>query len=189
MLSLRGFAIDRVPVTARDYDRFVREARHPAPRSTGGALADRHAWSSGEPPRGYLSHPVVLVRFADAEAYCAWRGARLPTVEERRLAAGDGPYPWGEGADATRVNSAEHGAGDTVPVASFPRAMSLSGLMDAAGNVAEWSSSPGEREGERLVVGSGFDEPVTAGRVDRARSVPVDARSVTLGFRCAMTRP
>lgn len=189
MLAVGAFAIDRVPVTVSDYARFVAETRRAAPTSTGGTLADRHAWAGGEAPRAYRSHPVVLVRFDDAAAFCAWRRARLPTVEEFRAAAGSSAYPWGDEVDPTRVNSAEFGAGDTVPVASFPRAMSPLGLMDAAGNVAEWTASPGAREGERLVVGSAFDEPAAVGRVDRARSFAVDTRAVTLGFRCAMTRP
>lgn len=189
MLTFQRFAIDRVPVTVRDYDIFVRETDHRSPGVTGDVRHDAHAWRNGVAPRAYLSHPVVLVSFADAAAYCAWRGARLPTLVERRTALGSRVYPWGDIADTTRANTAESTLGDTVPVATFPRAISPTGMMDTVGNVSEWTASPGTTPNDRVIAGSGFDEPITAGRADRHRTVSAFTRSVTLGFRCAMTRP
>src|SRR5688500_1221908 len=48
-------------------------------------------------------HPVVLVTRADAVAFCAWVGARLPTGAEWEAAArGDDerPWPWGHTFDS-----------------------------------------------------------------------------------------
>ncbi|KAF0244284.1 MAG: hypothetical protein FD180_2658 [Planctomycetota bacterium] len=44
-------------------------------------------------------HPVTQISAADAAAYCAWAGCRLPTVEEWEIAARAGVdtrYPWGD---------------------------------------------------------------------------------------------
>jgi formylglycine-generating enzyme required for sulfatase activity len=100
-------------------------------------------------------HPVVHVAFEDAEAYCAWRGGRLPTEAEWEYAARGGlegkRYPWGDelrpdGRIMTNSfqghfpdhDSAEDGYTTTAPVAQFPA--NGYGLHDVAGNVWEWVS-------------------------------------------------
>lgn len=47
-------------------------------------------WQDGRPVAGQEDAPVVLVDLADARAYCAWRGGRLPTEDEWQLAAQTG---------------------------------------------------------------------------------------------------
>ncbi|HEY8431411.1 MAG TPA: SUMF1/EgtB/PvdO family nonheme iron enzyme [Sandaracinaceae bacterium] len=97
---------------------------------------------------GYMgdTQPAVAMRWADADAYCAWRGKRLPTEAEwERAASGpnDARFPWGdEAADPcahaiVRVREGRGCGRDTTwPVGSRPP--NAWGLYDLAGNVWEW---------------------------------------------------
>jgi formylglycine-generating enzyme required for sulfatase activity len=103
-------------------------------------------------------HPVTGVTWHGAAAYCAWRGARLPTEAEwERAAAWDAEaaaalrYPWGDVFDGQAVNfcdvscaapqsntAFDDGFSETAPVMSFASGQSLSGIYEMAGNVWEW---------------------------------------------------
>jgi sulfatase modifying factor 1 len=117
-----------------------------------------------------LNHPVTQISGADAEAYCQWIGARLPSLEEWEVAARAGAktlYPWGKDFDPKKANiwnGRTHAGNElldghlyTAPVKSF--AANAWGLHDVIGNVFEYCSGlpsgtePGDES--RLIAGRG----------------------------------
>ncbi|MBX3409651.1 MAG: formylglycine-generating enzyme family protein [Phycisphaeraceae bacterium] len=113
----------------------------------------RHPEGPGSSIEGKGRYPVVHVTHADARAYCAWAGKRLPTEAEWEFAARGGlegkMNVWGnEPIDHTRANTwqgefphqnlKEDGHALAAPVGSYPP--NGYGLFDMAGNVWEWCS-------------------------------------------------
>lgn len=119
-------------------------------------------------PQARAEHPINCVSQAQAERYCAFRSARLPTVAEWQLAASGGDrraYPWGDASPSTlwvgdapdgeyppgpaRHNLCWQGDGtargekypsSTCPVGAFSAGDTPSGIADLAGNVWEWTT-------------------------------------------------
>ncbi len=127
-------------------------------------------------------HPVVLVTRADAAAYCASVGARLPTGAEWAAAAGGRTWPWGDSFDHERCNCVEAGWGFTVPVDAYPAGAGPTGAEQLAGNVWEWVSDERDDGWGVLRGGSYLD---TEHGLDTRRELPADpARATTnTGFR------
>ncbi len=145
-VTLGGYWIDRVPVTNREYRAFLRETDYPVP--TARTYQPRFAvlnWDASAVtyPPGTADHPVVLVSWYDALAYCDWIGKRLPTeLEWEKAARGpDGrPFPWGWDTDIeARCTMGPVGSEvECAPVGSFPSGASPYGCLDMLGNVEEW---------------------------------------------------
>jgi formylglycine-generating enzyme required for sulfatase activity len=116
-------------------------------------------------PRGVPGYPVSCVNWFQAQAYCAWKGKRLPTDTEWRVAAtnrGENPqYPWG----TTDPTSCTVATGDfTSPTfCNFPVAAgSATGggtptsppVYDLQGSLEEWAWDP--------IYPSGYSFPAQA---------------------------
>jgi sulfatase modifying factor 1 len=219
------FFIGRFAVTNDEYARFVHATGHPAPIVRGLPLitlggredlfresAAPYAWENSEPPAGHGSHPVVLVRYDDAVAYCRWmsetesRAVRLPTEAEWEKAARAGTeglrYPWGNEIDATRANfltdPSTRPQRSTRPTGTYePNAY---GLSDVCGNVWEWVADwysadyyglgdmrdpRGPQAGNLRLVrgGSWVNDDVAMLRSAYRHKVPPDTYSYSIGFR------
>jgi formylglycine-generating enzyme required for sulfatase activity len=152
-VTLKAFWMDRTEVTNDMYARCVKAGKCREPDDAP-LFGDEDYF--GNPK--YDLYPVRNVTFADARAYCAWAGRRLPNEAEwEKSARGtDGRlYPWGnEPATGSRGNycdkncprsyrniNEDDGFVDTSPVGSFPAGASPYGVLDLAGNVREWTSS------------------------------------------------
>lgn len=198
-----AYAITVTPITNRQYAAFVEATGHPAPdmdRTTWESYAlihpyartRRHAWVDGRPQAGRENHPVVLVSQADARAYAAWltratgRIWRLPGEREWEKAArgADGRYfPWGNAFDPARLNSHDAGPFDTTSVASYPSGASPFGLLDAAGQVFEWTATS-DGAGRAFVKGGSWDDKGCGVCRPAARhSRPVSLKHILIGFR------
>jgi len=207
--DLPPFRLDLMPVTNAAYaERVAAGGRPPAIdeatwRRQGleqaFAEVERFLWRDGRPPAGREDHPVVLVTWDDATDYCAWRGRvvgdarRLPTARELEKASRGEQgftYPWGNTFEPDKLNSAVRGPRDTVPVGSFPAGQSPYGVLDLAGNVFQWSSTPWPRgDGQRTVRGSAWDDFGGLGRGASWHGRPRQLRHVLIGFRCAADVP
>lgn len=216
-VELDPYSIDRHEVTNRQFSAFVEATGHTtgAERQGGawiyrGGARDweyvpgatwRHPLGPGSDLAGAGRHPVVLVDWHDAEAYCAWEGRRLPTEAEWEVAARAGRDP-GEPTAATpplegganvwqgRWPAANHlidGHFYTAPVGSFePNAW---GAVDMIGNVWEWTATPWDSaDGRRVARGGSWfcsENYCSAFRPGFRGKSPEDRAFNNVGFRCA----
>ncbi len=146
--------------------------------------------------------PVFNVDFASAATYAAWKGRRLPTLEEwMRAASGDTPrrFPWGDSAQPVPANLGgtrdlvnRRDPGDSffnaAPGESFPEDRGPFGHFDLGGNLSEWAIGPFHRE---VALGGNFTDPEPiplerSRRQDANRNDPApQTRIEVIGFRTA----
>lgn len=141
--------------------------------------------------------PVNCVTFRQAEQFCAWRGARLPSVDEWLFEARGGdasrPWPWGsEPLTCQRANV--RGCGSRVRRARLrtsghPDGASRHGAADMLGNVAEIVTLDASAY---TVIGGSFKDYYTSRVPGRDVYVPVEVATngrtplgSHVGFRCA----
>jgi formylglycine-generating enzyme required for sulfatase activity len=179
------FWIDRYEVSNAAYNRYL-IALH-GDSTTEPVCQSR--WCEDERPRDSLS-------WEDAQAYCHWRGGRLPSGIEWEY-AGRGPdswlYPWGDEFDPTRVNYRgnfrQTGEGsfnpETMPVDSLPNGASWVGAYHLLGNVQEWiaDESGSISRAHSLRGGAAFNNALTLLNVDFAALSDVPDYN---GFRCVL---
>lgn len=213
-IETKGFWIDKYEVTCAQYQRFLEAVRkeghkwcHPSephhkdhtPFHTY-AWALRFSWVGGQPPKGMLNAPVVLVDWYDAYAFAKWAGKRLPTEDEWEIAArgGDGrEYPWGNTFSLDKCNVGDQ----PVAVGLYPDGASPWGVLDMSGNAAEWTATAYEvnardgreyqgKYGQPVIRGGSWDDTSRGCRTS-ARDVRRSAmyRSTTVGFRCVSDHP
>lgn len=182
-VTLARFSIDRFEVTNERYAACV----------AAGGCTPRNSQVST------VAHaPVGFVTQAQAAAFCAWDKKRLPTEAEWEKAArgtSGNLYPWG--AAAPTCDLANHQSlvtgfpcefGGSV-VGSYPDGASPFGLLDMAGNIAEWTSSseaPSGGNGDSFIIKGGSSASFPSDLRSSARQV-VGGEFVSgnFGIRCA----
>jgi formylglycine-generating enzyme len=163
--EVKGFYLNKFEVSNQQFSEFIAATNYvtDAEKQGGGWVWQNFDWewvegANWKNPTGNIEsanpkHPVVLVSWNDALAYCAWKGERLPEEAEWEYAAGGNigaalPFP---GDDISRYanifqgdfpysDSGEDGYKGTAPTGSFKAGHH--GLYDMAGNVWEWTATP-----------------------------------------------
>ncbi len=191
-----SFDIDRTEVTTRAYLACMRAGACKRPHEDSPFCNTEN--DAQRPDRGADrgDHPVNCIDYAQAEAYCAFAGKRLPTEREWEYAARGGAeerrFSWGE-EDPTPERACYTHRG-SCPVASF--APGAFGLYDMSGNVWEWTSTwfgpyPGEATSGvyRVYRGGSWSRrfPKWLSTAMRNRYEP-DHWNASLGARCVRTR-
>lgn len=154
MASVTPFLIDKTEVTQAAYAQFLDGTGYRLPHVAESWADDGWNWNATIVDKDKSLHPVTMVSFHDAHAYCRWRGKRLPTEAEWQLAAlGSAQdrrtFPWGDRYQGDRVNhgrmespnfDGSDGYDRTAPVGSFSSGNSIYGLEDSFGNAWEYTS-------------------------------------------------
>ena len=173
LISVGAFSLDVTEVTVEQWSHCVQAG---ACRSLDAAL---------EP-----GAPVANVDAKEAERFCRFEGGRLPTSDEWLFAAA-GPdgrrFPWGPTGLVCRravfgVESGPCESGGGVDIAgSRPDGKTPEGVLDLAGNVAEWTL---ERDGHPVARGGSYRSGTALELKSWAFETP-PPRAPYVGFRCA----
>ncbi len=117
-LNLEAFYIDRKEVTYGEFLRFKPQAEYKGAQ---------------------LNEPIRGISWYEADAYCLWRGKRLPTEFEWEKAArgtDERLFVWGNEFHKEYANLGKK----IKPVRSEPQDVSPFGIYDMNGNVSEWTA-------------------------------------------------
>lgn len=192
-----AYGIDRTEVTHRRWRACVVAGRCPPAR-----LRDEDARVASP------EMPVAGVTVAEAERFCRFAGGRLPSdAEWERAARGDHRhrFPWGRQFNDRLANhgrsprgpDAVDGYAYAAPVGSYPGGASPYGLLDAAGNVWEWTAtSPRHDEivlgtdprSFRVIRGGSWAQPPEVLRVTHREWHTAAEHRSDIGLRCAYDR-
>ena len=140
--------------------------------------------------------PVAGVTWEQAKQYCEALDKRLPLEEEWEKAARGaqgGLFPWGgrpANCDLAVMPDAGHDTGcgrqSPWPAGSKPDGVSPYGILDLAGNVAEWTTGcTGTECNLRVLRGGSWNSPPWRLRAFFRRPADPDTATADSGFRCA----
>lgn len=178
-INLPAFRVGKYPVTNAQYTAFVQDGGY-TERWRECWMQEGWRWKrerSGPDTYGGVfdlpNHPVVMVTWFEAVAFCRWLTGRLRAAGElgpeqaitlpseaqwEKAARGtDGRvYPWGDRPEPNQANYDRAGIGATSAVGCFPGGASPYGGLDMSGNAWEWCATKwqesyrGHRDDNRL---------------------------------------
>jgi len=204
-LVVGPFFMDKFPVTNANYSSYL--------NATGFRPKDSHNWLKSwngkpEPPADLFDKPVTNIGLSEAQAYCAWKGARLPTSYEWQYAAQslDGrKYPWGSQDDRSRYPVEQNGTeyqGPAPVTAHWPAGDSPFGVSDLVGNVWQYTTEFRDAHTRAVVLRGGSNYRPLSNHTYQGHSwyfpqakaldtynkyflmSPRYERASTIGFRC-----
>jgi serine/threonine-protein kinase len=135
-VTLDAFWMDQLEVTNAMYALCVQAGECAPPQNF---KSQRRTAYFNNPE--FNDYPVVYVTWGQSQTYCEWAGRRLPTEAEwERAGRGDDfrTFPWGEAKADGLLANFNMLVGDTSRVGTYPAGASPFGVLDMAGNVAEW---------------------------------------------------
>jgi formylglycine-generating enzyme required for sulfatase activity len=204
-IELPEYWIGRAPVTNAQFARFVRATNYKTTAEKegfGGAWTGSRWelvngadwWHPGGPKTsidGKDDHPVVLVSWDDAQAFCDWAGLVLPSEEQWEKAARgtDGRlWPWGNEPPTDKHCNFNMNVKGTTPTGKYsPKGDSPYGCADMAGNVWETTGSWYKKNSMRALRGGSWrdDDQFQDTRATRRGHEFPDSGSDYIGFRVA----
>ena len=137
-VTLDAFWMDQLEVTNAMYQLCVTKGTCTPPQNIG---SQRRKEYYNVPE--FKDYPVIYVTWVQALTYCEWTGRRLPTEAEwERAGRGNDlrTFPWGEDKPDDRFANFNFIVKDTTRVGTYPLGASPFGVLDMAGNVAEWTN-------------------------------------------------
>ena len=164
-ISVRPFRIASTPVTNAEFQVFVDDGGYQRRECWGRRGWDWRRRAGAEHPLFWVRsgprqwcvhqfdrvvplepwHPVVHVNWYEADAFCRWKGRRLPTEAEWEMAATldiatgrKRRFPWGDDAPTPARANLDYHAGGTIDVRALPGGDSPVGCRQMIGNVWEW---------------------------------------------------
>lgn len=215
-IYLDHYFIDRVEVTNLDYRACVDDGGCEEPAGLGAENLNLSSYYFNESNSYY---PVVGVTWEQAQTYCEWAGGALPTEAQWEKAAAWNEitnekymWPWGNEWNPDNLNFRQPeqiGSGASEAVGTRPLNVSPYGVLDMAGNVAEWTADwyaadyyetltqgqtnpqgPAQQGADPYRVmrgGSWADNGVFTRTVQRVLALE-DHFNSSIGFRCAYDR-
>lgn len=192
--KIKPFYIDKYEVTYGEYKEFLKAAGHRPPPE----------WIEKIIPGD--DYPIVGVSWYDADAYCKWKGKRLPTQDEWEFAARSKirrKYPWGNNhPDGERGNFADVNSGvpwknsayndgyaSLAPINSYPEGATPEGVYNLGGNAREWTATVNKKNKTAIAKGGSFENAFDDMMAADQRQFKLDSINNTLGFRCVCDNP
>ena len=186
-INLPLYYIQEFEVTNREFKDFV-DATGYRPIQDRDYLAH---WEQTTYPEWATDFPVVWVSVSDAESYCRWRKAELPSEEQWEKASrgtSGFAFPWGNQGPNPEMSNFSRDRAE--PVGNRAGDVSPFQVYDLAGNVREWTSSRALIDGTEFLIirGGSFALPLRdtlSTRRNYENADQSEIRMADVGFRCS----